>query len=120
MLRSLVEGSRSPTGCVGETRTVEDKLVLTRFNEGEDIEAYLTTFQRLMTVYGIAENRWAIKLAPQLAGHAQEAYAVLSTVAAADYKEVKKAILKRYDIGEETYDNGSGPSGRKTVSLMWR
>ena len=103
MLRSLVESSRLTVTPARATKPMEDKLVLTQFNEGEDIEAYLTRFERLMTVYEIAENRWAIKLVPQLAGSAQEVYAVLSKADAADYKEVKKAILKHYDIGEEIY-----------------
>ena len=71
MIRSLVESSRPAPSepRVGEGRSaVQDKLVLSKFSEGEDVEAYLTTFERLMTVYGIDEERWAIKLAPQLSG----------------------------------------------------
>ena len=106
MIRSLVESSRPAPSepRVGEGRsTVQDKLVLSKFNEGEDVEAYLTTFERLMTVYGIDEERWAIKLASQLSGRAQQAYAALSADVAGDYKRVKKAILRRCDISEETY-----------------
>ena len=72
-------------------------------SDAEDIEAYLTTFERMMAVYGVEEDRWAFKLAPQLTGRAQEAYAALNSTAAAVYKEVKKAILRRYGISEETY-----------------
>ena len=109
MIQSLVESSRIASVPAGGTRpaeghgTVRDKLVLTKFSESEDIEAYLTTFERLMTVYDVEEERWAIKLAPQLTGRAQQAYAAMSTEMAGNYKEVKKAILRRYDIGEETY-----------------
>lgn len=42
-------------------------------------------------------------MAPQLTGCAQEAYAVMNSATAGDYKQVKKAILFRYDISEETY-----------------
>ena len=111
MIRSLVVSSRTPT--VEATATgsrpahdrdeYHDKLVLTKLTENEDIEEYLTTFERMMTVYGVHEDWWAIKLAPQLIGRALEAYAALSNTAAADYKEVKRAIFRRYDIGEETY-----------------
>ena len=79
MMRSLVETSRTTGVPSGEGRTVEghglvrDKLVLTKLTDAEDIEAFLTTFERLMTVYGLAEDRWAIKLAPQLTGRALEA-----------------------------------------------
>ena len=109
MMRSLVETPRTTGVPSGEGRTVEghglvrDKLVLTKLTDADDIEAFLTTFERLMTVYGLPEDRWAIKLAPQLPGRALEAYAALSSTAASNYEEVKKAILRRYDISEETY-----------------
>lgn len=47
--------------------------MLKKFDEGEDVETYLTTFERLMTVYHVEESRWAIKLALQLSGRAQQA-----------------------------------------------
>jgi hypothetical protein len=106
MIRSLVETSRSTAVPGGETRPVEGhrhKLVLTKFGDGEDIEAFLTTFERLMTVYGMEQSRCAIKLAPQLTGKAQQAYAAMNADAAADYVQVKSAILRRYDICDETY-----------------
>ena len=68
-----------------------------------------------MTVYDVEEERWAIKLAPQLTGRAQQAYAAMSTETAGNYKEVKKAILCCYDIGEETYQQRFG-SVRKEES----
>ena len=46
--------------------------------EYEDIEAYLTTFERMMQV---EEARWVFQLAPQLAGKAQQAYDALSAEA---------------------------------------
>jgi len=56
-----------------------------------------------MRVYGVREDRWAFKLAPQLTGRAQQAYAALNADDAAKYEKVKAAILRRYDISEETY-----------------
>ena len=82
---------------------VQDKLVLTRFVEGDDIEAFLTIFERMMTVYRVEETRWAAKLAPQLSGRAQQAYAAMTPDEAMVYAKVKKAILSRYDISPETY-----------------
>ena len=69
----------------------------------DDIEAYLTTFERLMSAYNIPKDRWIFKLAPQLSGKAQQAYAALTTEDALEYDGVKAAILRRYDITEETY-----------------
>ena len=51
-------------------------LKLTKFSEAtDDIEAYLTTFERLATIYEVDITRWAYLLAPQLTGKAQQAYA---------------------------------------------
>ena len=69
----------------------------------DDIEAYLTTFERLMTAYGVNKSRWIFKLAPQLTGKAQQAYAAVSVTDASDYDAVKAAILRLYDITEEMY-----------------
>ena len=76
MIRNLVESSQTavaPSGDGGRTveghGAVREKLVLTKLSN-HDIEAFLTTFERLMTVYGVGEDRWAIKLAPQLTGRA--------------------------------------------------
>ena len=76
---------------------------MTKLGENEDIEAYLTTFERVMTLYALPPDRWAVKLAPQLTGRAQQAYDAMATADAGAYSEMKKAILRRYDISEETY-----------------
>ena len=67
------------------------------------MEAYLTTFERVMQAYEVAPERWAYKLAPQLTGRAQQAYAAMPAEEAGDYEALKIAILRRYDICEETY-----------------
>ena len=74
-----------------------------KLTEDDDIEAYLTTFERLTNAYEVKRERWAFKLAPQLAGKAQRAYAAMGTEDASDYDKLKKAILRRYDINEESY-----------------
>ena len=76
---------------------------LTKLAEEDDVEAYLTTFERLMTVSGVRRDRWAYLLAPQLTGRAQKAFAAMGEVEAGDYDALKTAILKRYNINEETY-----------------
>ena len=44
-----------------------------------------------------------MKIAPQLTGKAQQAYAAMKAEDAGNYQLVKKAILRRYDISEKTY-----------------
>lgn len=51
----------------------------------------------------MSRDRWSFKLAPQLSGKAQQAYAALNSTDAANYDVLKAAILCRYNINEETY-----------------
>ena len=81
----------------------QETLRLTRLTEQDDIEAYLLTFERMMQAYEIDRARWTFKLAPQLTGKAQQAYAALSADEATDYNALRTAILRRYNINEETY-----------------
>uniref|UniRef100_A0A1X7U2K0 Uncharacterized protein n=1 Tax=Amphimedon queenslandica TaxID=400682 RepID=A0A1X7U2K0_AMPQE len=48
---------------------------LTKLMDNDDIEAYLTTFERQKTV---PRGRWVFKLALQLSGRAQQAYATMA------------------------------------------
>lgn len=80
-----------------------EQLKLTKLTESEDIEAYLTTFERMMVVYEVTVDKWAYRLAPLLTGKAQQAYAALSVADAHNYARVKESILRRYDISDETY-----------------
>ena len=98
MLQDMVKG-HSKTGTVLE----KDSVKLTQVSESDDMEAYLTTFKRVMQAHEIDMSRWAYKLAPQLTGKAQQAYAVLGSEDARSYALVKAVILRRYNINEETY-----------------
>jgi len=64
-----------------------------------------------MTIRGIRPDSWALRLAPQLTGKAQQAYAAMTTADSVDYKKVKEAILRRYDVSEETYIPTAIPGG---------
>ena len=80
-----------------------NELRLTKLSDSEDIEAYLPTFERMMRVYEVPEDRWVFKLAPQLTGKAQQAYAALGADEAVEYWRVREAVLRRYDVSEESY-----------------
>ena len=98
LMRKLVERKEEP-------RKAErgDAIKLTKLTDQDDIEAYLTVFERMMEAYEVAKPRWAFMLAPQLTGKAQQAYAALNATDASDYTALKASILQRYDINEETY-----------------
>ena len=118
VIARLVETSSARTTAASDSRTKDSdgrgdggertggargKVVLTKYVEGEDVEAFLPTFERVMTVHRVDRELWMVHLAPQLAGRAQQAYAALPAANAGDYAEVKKAILHRYDVNPETY-----------------
>ena len=106
-LRQLVEQStahRREERTTPATRTTsEHDAKIAKLTDEDDIEAYLVTFERLMQAYGVEEGRWALRLAPQLTGKAQQAYAAMRREESLRYPELKKAILQRYDICEDTY-----------------
>ena len=85
-------------------RVVGREPTLTKFSEKDtDIEHFLTGFERVATAYKWPEELWVLKLVPLLTGRALAAYANMDQDAAASYRNVKKAILRRFDINEETY-----------------
>ena len=102
LMRRLVEEAPRRSSSTRPTAGLES-LKVSKLTEADDIEAYLTTFERVMTVQGVVEEHWALWLAPQLTGKAQQAYAAMTTEEARQYDRVKAAILRRYDISEETY-----------------
>ena len=74
-----------------------------KLTDDNDIEGYVTTFERQMVVYEVDQTRWAYLLAPKLLGKAQQAYLAVDSEAVGDYDAIKKKILKQYGINEEAY-----------------
>ena len=87
----------------GKTNSGEALVKVAKLTDADDIEGYLLTFERQMAAYEIDKSRWPFILAPQLTGRAQKAYMALANDEANDYSSIKQAILKRYDINEETH-----------------
>ena len=78
MMREWMERSNDMENKRVNKASQYSQLKLTKLTESEDIEAYLTTFERMMGVYEVTEDRWVFQLAPLLTGKAQQAYAALS------------------------------------------
>lgn len=74
-----------------------------KLTDTDDIEHFLTMFERVANAYKWPDNVWVLKLAPLLTGKAQAAYANMDSDKAQNFDEVKQAILKRFNINEETY-----------------
>ena len=109
-LMKFVESSHRTTPLTETTRALGhgpanklDAAHPAKLTDSDDIEAYILTFERLMAAYGVEKAHWVVRLAPQLSGKAQQAYAAMPTEEAGQYDRVKEAILRRYNINAETY-----------------
>ena len=99
LMKALLEGATLNSG----PRQSQPNIYFRKLTEADDIEAYLTTFERLVTSEKLEQQHWAFKLAPHLTGKAQQAYAALSSEEAADYTKLKEAILHKYNITVDSY-----------------
>lgn len=101
LMRQLVEELKrtmtEPSVSVANT----PKLV--KLTEQDDIEVYLTVFNRTMGTYRVGRSYWLFMLAPQLTGRAQRAFAAMEAERSGDYDALKDTILARYNINNEAY-----------------
>lgn len=74
---------------------MDQELHMARLEDNDDIEHYLTTFERLAEVYKWPEEDWAIRLIPLLTGKARSAFVSMEPILTQDYKAVKQAILAK-------------------------
>ena len=93
--------------------SLDTRPTLSKLTEEDDIEAYLTTFERMMEGYSIDKGKWSYKLAPNLTGRAQQAFAALPSTDVGNYDKLKEAILARYNANQETYRQRFRSSKRK-------
>ena len=84
-----------------QTQTHLPKPTLQKMNPTDDIENYLATFERIATQQKWDREIWPTQLAGLLTGRPLDAFARLSSDDAADYDEVKAAILEECDLDSE-------------------
>lgn len=73
-----------------------------QLTELDDIEHYLTTFERIAVACWWPTTDWAVILVPLLTGKARSAYVHMDIVESLNYQKVKTAILNKYDINSES------------------
>lgn len=100
MERTRVSGTDSD-GMAAGVKGQEPRLA--RLEDTDDIEHFLTTFERLAEVYQWPRGDWAIRLIPLLTGKARSAFVAMNPSQTQDYDQLKQAILKKYEISTETY-----------------
>ena len=81
----------------------QETLRLTRLTEQDDVEAYLLTFERMMHAYEVK----VFKLAPQLTGKAQQAYATIGTNESNDYDTLKGLSFEGITLMRSRTDDNS-------------
>ena len=79
------------------------KTKLPKFQEGQDPDVFLKSFEKLVTLHKIDKSEWALRLVPLLTGKALEAYSRLSDDDSRQYDKIKLAILARYELTSEAY-----------------
>lgn len=76
---------------------------LQKLEDKDDIEQFLTTFERVATACLWDKGNWAIRLVALLTGKARSAFVAMNSEDTTDYDKVKEAILKKYEINSDTY-----------------
>ena len=77
---------------------------LPRFDEeSDDIDAFLERFERFARSQRWAEDSWAVSLSPLLSGKGLDVYTSMPAEQANDYNELKRAVLRRYQLTEEGF-----------------
>ena len=74
VLQKLVDEIHRQGDATAKRADRDRDVKLAKFSEGDDVEAYLTTFERLMQANEIPAERWSYRLAPNLTGKAQQAF----------------------------------------------
>ena len=85
---------------------IEPKLpkpTLQKLDPKDDIEHFLATFERIAQQQKWPATVWATQLAGLLTGKAMAAFASMKPEEAGSYAEVKRAILQRYEVNEDTH-----------------
>ena len=77
---------------------------LRQFIDGQDdLDSYLQMFERFAKRKKWNESIWVTSLSALLTGKALDVYSTMPKTAAVDYKELKEALLKRYDLTENGF-----------------
>ena len=101
--RHELEELRTKSATSEGTKPKLPKPTLHKLDPNDDIEDFLATFEHIAKQQDWPKEIWATQLAGLLTGKAMAAYTALRAVESEDYKSVKKVVLHRYDVNEETH-----------------
>ena len=118
LLRELLEGVQKQSEATMLQVNCDKDVKVAKLTSEDDIETYLTTFERLVKAHNVKKERWTYKLTPHLTGEAQQAYLAMAQADAEDYEKVKAAILRRYDVTAESCMQAANPETSDDVCRL--
>ena len=71
--------------------------------EGDSIDAYIDRFEAFVENPGWDEGEWALMLLALLTGKALHIFSTLSKADQRDYKKLREALMKGYDLTKEGF-----------------
>ena len=98
----------------GSSSVQTSRVKLPKLVEGQDVDVFLRSFEKLAALHKWERSEWAIHLVPLLTGKALEAYSRLSDAESGRYDRIKEAILKRYELTSEAYRDKFRQARQKT------
>ena len=108
---------------IDQTGGVAPKLP--KFADGKDmLDSYLLRFERYAENNHWDESTWATSLSALLTGKALDVYSRMAREDANEYRKVKEALLRRYDLTEDGYKmkfrNSKAEDGESPVQYVVR
>lgn len=82
----------------GSSSVQNSHVKFPKLEEGQDVDVFLRSFEKMAALHKWDKSEWAIHLVPLLTGKALEAYSRLSDCESGSYDKIKEAILKRYEF----------------------
>uniref|UniRef100_A0A1B8XVA9 CCHC-type domain-containing protein n=1 Tax=Xenopus tropicalis TaxID=8364 RepID=A0A1B8XVA9_XENTR len=72
-------------------------------DKDSDLDTFLQSFEKTCRQYQLPREQWARHLTPGLKGKALDAFVELPPELDGDYDELKKALIKKYNLTPEVY-----------------
>ena len=82
---------------------IKPKVALPKYDQRQDIEVFLTSFERLAELHKWPKEDWPIRLVPQLSRKVLEAYSRMSVPDSKSYEKIKRAIFERFGLNPMEY-----------------
>ena len=97
--------SASDSGRAREQTSAPNKfrVKLDYFDDKDDLEAYLRTFERTAKTQQWPDNQWSSILGSLLKGKARETYSLMSDEEAANYNVLRDTLLNKFRLTAEEY-----------------